>query len=65
MARFNIQDVHALENIPTSPASLSAKLGDMVLNSTVCKATVDSINTETGEYRIVLQGTIEAAEKKT
>ncbi len=64
MPRFTIQDVTGLEHAPTSAGSLRAKLGEMIVNSTVCRAKVESVNPETGEYRIVLQGTIDREETK-
>ena len=64
MTRFRIDDINTLEAAPTSAASLSAKLGTMVVNSTACRARVESVNPETGEYRIVLQGTLDKAEHR-
>ena len=64
MARFRINDVHVVESAPTSPATLRNKLGDMILSSTTCRAKVDAINPETGEYRIVLQGSLDKEETK-
>jgi hypothetical protein len=58
MARFHIQDVKSLESSSTSPAALRTKIGEMILNSTDPRARVDAINHETGEYRVVLQGTL-------
>jgi hypothetical protein len=59
MARFRMDDFRTLERTPTSPATLRAKLGEVILSSTHLRARVESINTETGEYRIVLQGTLD------
>ncbi|HEV8702522.1 MAG TPA: hypothetical protein VGV60_14705 [Candidatus Polarisedimenticolia bacterium] len=64
MARFHIQDVKLLETTPTSPGVLRTKIGEMILHSTVARAKVDSINPETGEYRVVLQGTLDREEGK-
>ncbi len=33
MARFKIQDVRALEQAPTSPGTLSTKIGEMIFSS--------------------------------
>jgi len=63
MARFHIQDVKLLESAPTS-AALRTKIGEMILHSTVARAKVDAINPETGEYRVVLQGTLDREEGK-
>ncbi len=64
MARFHVQDLRSIETAPTSPAALRAKIGDMILNSTVSRARVEAINPETGEYRVVLQGTLDKEESK-
>jgi len=59
MPRFRVDDLHQIEHTPTSPANLRSKLNEMILSSTNCKARVDTVNPETGEYRIVLQGTLD------
>jgi len=64
MARFHIQDVKLLENTSTSPTVLRTKIGEMIQHSSVARAKVDSINPETGEYRVVLQGTLDREEGK-
>ncbi len=64
MPRFRVHDVHAIENTPTSPSSLRSKLGEMILSSTVCRAKVEAVNPETGEYRVILQGTLDREETK-
>ena len=64
MGRFRIHDLNAIERTPTSPASLKNKLSDMILSSVNARAKVEVINPETGEYRIVLQGTLDKEETK-
>ena len=64
MAKFHIQDLRSLENAPTSPSSLRNKVGEMILCSTTARAKVEAINPETGEYRVVLQGTLDKEETK-
>ena len=64
MARFRIHDLNTIERTPTSPASLRNKLSDMILSSVNARAKVEVINPETGEYRIVLQGTLDKDETK-
>lgn len=59
MARFRMDDFHSLENAPTSPMTLRNKLAEVILCSTHARARVESINPETGEYRVVLQGTLD------
>ena len=64
MPRFRIQDLHALENSPTSSNALRSKVGEMIVNSTTFRAKVDSLNPETWEYRIVLEGTLDKEDTK-
>ncbi len=64
MPRFRIQDLDALENAPTSAGSLRSKVGEMIVNSTNFRAKVDSLNPETWEYRIVLEGTLDKEDTK-
>ena len=59
MARFRINDIHTVEAAPTSPATLQSKIGEMILSSTTCRAKVEAINSDTGEYRIVLHGSLD------
>ena len=59
MARFRMDDLKSIEHAPTSPASLRSKIAEVVLSSTHAKCRVESINPETGEYRVVLQGTLD------
>ena len=64
MARFRIHDLTTIERTPTSPALLRNKISDMILSSVNARAKVEVINPETGEYRIVLQGTLDKDETK-
>lgn len=64
MPRFRIQDLQTLENAPTSAGSLRSKVGEMIINSTNFRAKVDSLNPETWEYRIVLEGTLDKEDTK-
>ncbi len=64
MTRFHIHDLNGLEVKPTSPGAMRSKLNEMIVNSTVCRAKIESINTETGEYRVVLQGSIDKEENR-
>jgi hypothetical protein len=58
LSHFKIQDIRTLDSPPTSPAQLSTRLGEMILSSQKISAKVESSNPETGEYRLVLQGTL-------
>ena len=58
MAVFKIQDLRSVEGHIENPTQLSSKLGDMILSSSNIRAKVENANPETGEYRVVLQGTL-------
>jgi hypothetical protein len=62
MTQFRLQELHALESGTNSPGALRSKIGEMILKSTVCRAKVEAINPDTGEYRVVLQGTLDREE---
>jgi hypothetical protein len=64
MSRFKLTDLSSLEKSPTSPLTLRNKLGEMLFNSTTAAATVEVVNKETGEYRVVLQGTLDVEESR-
>ena len=64
MARFRIHDVNTIERSPTSPSSLRSKLSEMIMSSVNARAKVELINPETGEYRIVLHGTLDKEDTK-
>jgi len=64
MPRISPTDLSAIERSPASPASLSRGVGELLGNSVTAKAKVDAYNWETGEYRIVLQGTLDLEETK-
>jgi hypothetical protein len=59
MPRFRLDHFPLLETSPTSAAALRSKLGEMLLSSTSARLRIDSVNAQTGEYEIVLQGTID------
>jgi hypothetical protein len=64
MTQFRLQELNALESGSNSPGSLRSKIGEMILKSTVCRAKVEAINPDTGEYRVVLQGTLDREEPR-
>jgi len=64
MSHFSLNDVRSLENPAVSPGALRTKVGEMITSSTSCRAKVEAINPNTGEYRVVIQGTLDKAELK-
>ncbi len=59
MPRFHYNDFRSLEKSPSSPSHLHSRISDLVYSSVTARAKVESINPDTGEYRIVLQGTLD------
>jgi len=64
MARFRIQDMRSIERSPTSPGTLKNKLGEMLYSSVNATARVEQIDTRTGAYTIILQGTIDREDSR-
>jgi hypothetical protein len=62
MPRFRFQNINSIEKSPTSPAALQNRFTEILMNSSACRAKVESVNPTTGEYRIVLQGTLDIEE---
>ena len=59
MSRFTYNDFKWLEKCPTSPKQMHEGISNLVISSVNTKAKIESCNPETGEYRIVLQGTLD------
>lgn len=64
MPRISPTTLSAIERAPASPAALSHGVAELLGNSVIAKAKVDAYNWETGEYRVVLQGTLDLEETK-
>ncbi|MEW5873774.1 MAG: hypothetical protein AB1752_01170 [Candidatus Zixiibacteriota bacterium] len=59
MTKFTYNDFRVLERCPSSPKNLQAGISHLVYCSVNTRAKVETCNPETGEYRIVLQGTLD------
>ena len=59
MFKFNVRDLEIIRNAKISSSTLKRQLGSMLESSGNCRAIVESLDRETGEYRIILQGTLE------
>ena len=64
MARIGPTDLNAIERSPLSPGALSRGLTEVLNNSMAARAKVESYNWETGQYRVVLQGTLDLVATK-
>jgi hypothetical protein len=60
MTKFNVSDLEILRATKFSTATLTRQMRNILVSSGNCRAIVESLNRETGEYRIVLQGTLES-----
>ena len=56
--RFTVTDLYTIERPGSSSHALRSKLGDVLAESTAVRARIDNLNSETGEYRITLLGTL-------
>lgn len=59
MPNFTLNDFRCFEKSPSSPGYLQNNIWNLVSCSMVTKTKVESMNPETGEYRIVLSGTLD------
>lgn len=57
MPNINPNQIRQIESAPANPKAIYSALGNIMNNSSTCRAKVESINPSTGEYRITLTGT--------
>ena len=57
MPNINPNQIRQIESTPPNPKAMYSALGNIVNNSSTCRAKVESVDANTGEYRIVLTGT--------
>jgi hypothetical protein len=62
MPKMLPESLSAVERSPASPSALSSGLWDVLSHSISSRAKVEGFNIETGEYRVVLQGTLDLDE---
>ena len=58
MKTFNINELEMIKSNRVSRNTLEHELNKMLTLSNGCRAIVESLNRKTGEYRIILQGTL-------
>jgi len=63
MIKFDARDLDVIRNAKLSYSTLKRQLNNMVESSENCRAIVERLNRTTGEYRIVLQGTLDTSDK--
>ncbi|MBN1352264.1 hypothetical protein JXJ21_22900 [candidate division KSB1 bacterium] len=59
MKNLNIYDLFNIKNENISSTTIKRQLNDMLESSKKYFAIVESLNRETGEYKIVVQGTLD------
>ena len=59
MPRMASDRLNAIERSPASPSALSSGIWDVLSHSIASRARIEGFNYETGEYRVVLQGTLD------
>ena len=59
MYNFNIKDLEIIRNANITSSTLKRQINNMIQSSDNCRAIVESLDRDTGEYRIVLQGTLD------
>ena len=62
MPKMVPESLSAVERSPSSPSALSTGLWNVLSHSISSRAKVEGFNLETGEYRVVLQGTLDLDE---
>lgn len=62
MDKFKIDDLEMIKHADDSTVILKKQLASMLANSNGCRAIIESLNRKTGEYRIIVQGTLQKNE---
>ncbi len=60
MEKNVLEEFESLNTLQVSGETLKTHLKRMLESSSQCRAILESINRDTGEYRIVLQGVLES-----
>ena len=58
MPKFTYDDFSKIEKSSTKPSEIENCISNLMVTSLDTRARVEAVNRETGEYRIVLQGTL-------
>lgn len=58
MKTFNIDELELMKNNRVPQNAIEQELNKMLTHSNGCRAIIESLNRKTGEYRIILQGTL-------
>jgi hypothetical protein len=58
MTQFTVEDILTIGETVGDRSALTERLGEMIRHSRNVRADVECLSTKTGEYRIVLRGTV-------
>jgi hypothetical protein len=58
MAQFTVEDILTIGEVAGNRSALTARLREMIHHSSDVRADVECLSTKTGEYRIILRGTV-------
>ncbi|HZM71190.1 MAG TPA: hypothetical protein VFB95_12600 [Candidatus Cryosericum sp.] len=58
MTQFTVEDILTIGEVAGDNSALTERLGQMIDHSSNVRADVECLSTKTGEYRIVLRGTV-------
>ena len=56
MSDFEVRDLEIVNELELPFSTLKRQIGNMLESSSSCIAMVESVNKETGEYKIILKG---------
>jgi hypothetical protein len=59
MNRYSVDTLLEVEELGEDRARLTARIGEIIYNSSNLKVDVETLSTETGEFRLTLQGCLE------
>ena len=64
MRKWNVKDFDKIRNFSSLPSKLKSHIDTMFDSTDSCNVNVENIDENTGEYRIVLQGTLKKGKGK-
>ncbi len=65
MSQLKLNDIIELNLTQLSGVSLKKQIERMLASSSQCRAILETVNQDTGEYRIVLQGILDTNQNIT
>lgn len=63
MREWKVEDFDKIRNFSSVPSKLKTHIDSMLDSTDNCNVNVENINENTGEYRIILQGTLKKGKR--